>query len=282
MSMIIYRSLGNLEVDYDKKEVRAGGQIIDFGQTSHYEFEHIQTGHINYESMRVCGACEELPDMSLEAERHAVQVDKVGLKLWFNYYQCEELKTSSLDFSQKDAIEARHKLKPLIMHIREWRASDDFNMFVGDQHLRIGNLVSLNIPQKEFHLQSVELPVFGPCTILTYGTDVIVHVNLVTERRLSEEEMLPLLDYMKRSLLVSPYYNDHGCGGVMPKPHEINLFWEVPQGRIEMTWDGFDYTRLEEPNQPMGDGMDYVRIELYDSVCMQNTRDEEYYRSLVD
>lgn len=281
MSMIIYRSLGNLEVDYDKKEVRAGGQIIDFGQTSHYEFEHIQTGHINYESMRVCGACEELPDMSLEAERHAVQVDKVGLKLWFNYYQCEELKTSSLDFLQKDAIEARRKLKPLIKYLKDCRTSDDFNMFVGDRHLRIGNLASLNIPKNEFLLQRAEFPVFGPCTIHIYGTSVIVHVDLVTERKLSEEEMLPMLDYMKRSLSVSPYYNDHGYS-VMPKPHEIDLFWEVPQGRIEMTWDGFNYTRGVEPNQPMGDGMDYVRIELYDSVCMQNTRDEEYYRSLVD
>lgn len=281
MSMIIYKSLGNLEVDYDKKEVRAGGQIIDFGQTSHYEFEHIQTGHINYESMRVCGACEELPDMSLEAERHAVQVDKVGLKLWFNYYQCEELKTSSLDFSQKDAIEARHKLKPLIMHIREWRASDDFNMFVGDQHLRIGNLVSLNIPQKEFHLQRVEFPIFGPCTVRAYGTGMTTHVSLVTERRLSEEEMLPILDYMMKSMPMEPYYNDQGYG-IMPKSHEISHFWELPQGRVEMNWDGFNYTRGDKPNQPRGDGMDYIRIELWDRVCLQQTRDEEYYRSLVD
>ncbi len=222
--MIINKSLGNLEVDYEKKEVRADGMRVDFGQISHYEFEHIQTGHVNYESMRVCGWCDELSNISPKAERHVAQVDKVGLKLWFNYYQCEELKTSSLDFSQKDALEARHKLKPLIMHIREWRASDDFNMFVGEQHLRIGNLASLNIPQKKFQLQRAELPVFGPCMIHTYGTGEIVHVDLVTERELSEEEMLPMLDYMKRSLSVSPYYNDHGYGGVMSKPHEINLF----------------------------------------------------------
>lgn len=281
MSMIIYKSLGNLEVDYDKKEVRGGGRRVDFGQISHYEFEHTHTGNVNYENMRVCGACEELPDMSIEAERHAAQVDQVGLKLWFNYYQCEELKTSSLDFSQKDAIEARHKLKPLIMHIREWRASDDFNMFVGDQHLRIGNLVSLNIPQNEFLLQRAELPVFGPCTIHTYGTGVIVHVDLVTERKLSEEEVLPMLDYMKKSMPMEPYYNDQGYG-IMPKPHEISHFWELPQGRVEMNWDGFNYTRGDKPNQPRGDGMDYIRIELWDRVCLQQTRDEEYYRSLVD
>lgn len=280
--MNIYRSLGSLEVDYDKKEVRAGGRSVDFGQISHYEFEHILTGRVNYESMRVCGVCEELPNMSLETEKHAAQVDKVGLKLWFNYYQCYELKKSSLDFSQKEAIEARRKLKPLIKYLKEWRASDDFNMFVGEKHLKIGNLASLNIPKNEFLLQRAELPVFGPCTIHTYGTGVIIHVDLVTERKLSEEEMLPMLDYMKRSLSVSPYYNDHGYGGVMPKPHEINLFWELPQGRIEMMWDGFNYTCGDEPNQPMGDGMDYVRIELYDCVSIQNTRDEEYFRSLVD
>lgn len=277
--MIINRSLGNLEVDYDKKEVRAGNRRVSFGRISHYEFEHIQTGHVNRESMRVYGVCEELPYMSPEVERHAAQIDQVGLKLWFNYYQCEELKTSSLDFSQQDAIEARHKLRPLIMNIREWRASEAFNMFVGEQHLRIGNFASLNTPQKEFLLQRAELPLFGLCTVLAYGTDVTTHVSLVTERRLSEEEMLPILEYMKKSMPMEPCYNDHGYG-VMSKPHEISYFWELPQGRIEMSWDGFNYTRGDMPNQPRGDGKDYIRIELWDCVCLQQTRDEEYYRSV--
>lgn len=279
--MNIYKSLGNLEVDYDKKEVRAGGRKIDFGMISHYEFEHVQTGHGNYETMRVFGICEELPELSPEAERHAALVDEVGLKLWFNYFQNEELKQSSLDFSEKDAIEARNKLKPLIKHLREWRTSDDFNMFVGEQHLRIGNMVSLNIPKSGFHLQRAELPVFGPCTIRAYGTKKITHVDLTTERRLSEEEMLPMLNYMKKSMPMEPYYDDHGYG-IIPKPHEINLFWELPQGKVVMSWDGFNYTRGVEPNQPRGDGMDYVRLELWDCSLLGQTRDEEYYRSLVD
>ena len=108
-----------------------------------------------------------------------------------------------------------------------------------------------------------------------------LHVNLVTERRLSEEEMPPILDYMKKSMPMEPYYDDHGYG-VMPKPHEINLFWKLPQGRVEMSWDGFNYTRGDEPNQPRGEGMDYVRLELWDCSLLEQTRDEEYYRSLVD
>lgn len=87
MSMVIYKPLGNLEVDYDKKEVRADSRIIDFGRISHYEFEHVKTGHCDYETMRVCGACEELPYVSPETERHAALGDEVGLKLWFNYFQ---------------------------------------------------------------------------------------------------------------------------------------------------------------------------------------------------
>jgi len=277
MSMIIYKSLGSLEVDYKKKEVRAGGRRIDFGRISHYEYEHAS----HFETMRVYGKCEEMPDMSPETKRHTTQVDKIGLKLWFNYYQCEELKQSSLDFSQKDAIEARHKLKPLIKHLRERRSSDDFNLFIGEEHLRIGNIVSLNIPTKDFDIHEVDLPIFGPCTIRVFGTNVITHASLVTERRLSEEEMLPMLDYMKKSIPMESYYDDHGYG-VMPKPYEINLFWELPQGRIEMSWDGFNYTRGDESNQPRGNGMDYIKIELWDCVCLQQTRDEAYYRSLVD
>lgn len=296
MSMVIYKSLGNLEVDYDKREVRAGGRRIGFGRLSHYEFEHVQKeygacdpqdsdarehGTFNYEIMRVNGACEELPGMSPEAERNAALVDEVGLKLWFNYYQCEELKESSLDFSQRDAVEARRKLKPLIKYLREWRASDDFNMFVGELHLRIGNLASLNIPQKEFHLQRAELPVFGPCTVHAYGKDVIGHVHLITDRKMSEEEMLPLLEYMNQSMPMEPLYNDHGYG-VLPKPHEVNLIWSLPQGEVTMDWDGFNYTRGDEPNHPLGDGLDYVRIVLTDCDYLRRSRDEAYFRSLVD
>ena len=41
-----------------------------------------------------------------------------------------------------------------------------------------------------------------------------------------------------------------------------------------------DLVRGDMPNQPRGDGKDYIRIELWDCVCLQQTRDEEYYRSV--
>ena len=205
-------------------------------------------------------------------------VDEVGLKLWFHYYQCGELKESSLDFSQKDAIEARHKLKPLIKHLRE---KGIINIFVGEEHLRIGDLVSLNAPRKEFDLHKAVLPVFGPCTVHAYGKDVIVRVCLITERKMSEDEMLPMLGYMNQSMPMEPHYEDHGYG-VMPKPHEVSLTWVLPQGEVTMEWDGFNYTRGEDPNHPCGDGLDYVRIILQDCVPLRQSRDEAYYRSLVD
>lgn len=48
------------------------------------------------------------------------------------YYQCGELKELSLDSSQKDAIEARRKLKPLIKHLIE----KGINKFVDEEYLK--------------------------------------------------------------------------------------------------------------------------------------------------
>ena len=94
-----------LEVDYDKKEVRAkakdcwGEHILnrDFGVITHYEFEYVKTEwaesdhedsdsrdhHIQLcEAMRVNGPCEELGDFEPEEERLAImRHDEVGLKL---------------------------------------------------------------------------------------------------------------------------------------------------------------------------------------------------------
>ena len=47
--MIFCKSLGNLEIDYDKKEVRAGGRRISFGQISHYEYNHEKTEYGDYD-----------------------------------------------------------------------------------------------------------------------------------------------------------------------------------------------------------------------------------------
>lgn len=284
--MLIYKSLGNIEVDYDKKEVRAGGRVIDFGRLIEYEFEHVITewsesdpqdsdarehATFRYETMRVDGTCEELPEMTPDAEKWAALLDDVGLRLWFHYYQGGELKTSSLDFSRKDAFEARRKLKPLIKYLRDFRAGDDFNMFVGENHLRIGKGMSLDLARLAHY---VELPWFGKCSIQVAGSsNPVTHVRLMTERRMSEEEVLPILDYMKRTMPTKMLYDDHGYG-VLPKPHEVQHFWAVPQGEVHMTWDGI--------NRPNADGLDYVVIELWDIDLLNETRDEKYWRSEVD
>ena len=128
-----------------------------------------------------------------------------------------------------------------------------------------------------------ELPVFGSCGIYV---DVpkelpIGHVRIVTERKVSEEEMLPMLAYMKQSMPCEPYYDDHSYG-VMPKPHEIELVWEMNQGKVDMHWDGFNYDRGSGTNLPRGDGYAYVEIDLWDRTVIQRFRDEEYWRSEVD
>lgn len=286
LDMIIYKSLGILEVDYDMKEVRAGGRVIDFGRLTHYEFEHVITewtesdpqdgdarehATFRYETMRINGTCDELPEMSPEQEKRATLVDEVGLQLWFHYYQGGDLKSSSLDFAKKDAFDARRKLKPLIKYLRDLRAGDDFNMFVGENHLRIGKGMPLDLAHLAHY---VELPWFGKCSIQVVGSsDHVTHVRIMTDRRMSEEEMLPMLEYMERTMPTGMLYDDHGYG-TLPKPHEVQHFWAVPQGEVHMTWDGI--------NRPRADGLDYVIIELWDIDLLNQTRDEEYWRSEVD
>lgn len=74
--------------------------------------------------LTVNGPCEELGDFEPEEERLAImRHDEVGLKLWYFYYQNSEVKKSSLYFSNKDAFEARRKLKPLIKSWKYFSAS---------------------------------------------------------------------------------------------------------------------------------------------------------------
>lgn len=182
---------------------------------------------------------------------------------------------------------------------------NDYNMFVCGEHLMVC-YAQLDTPASEFHDAMMEhpgvslcentdgsvktkdlkykanLPVFGPCNVyvdvprqeLTIG-----HVRIVTERKVSEQEMLPMLEYMKQSLPVVPHFDDHGYHGVKPAPHEIELVWEMAQGNIDVHWDGFRY---DLDNVPQGDGYDYVRIVLWDGTLIRRSRDEEYWRSEVD
>lgn len=228
-----------LEVDYDKKEVRAkyrdrwGEHILlrDFGVITHYEFEYEHR-----ETMRVNGPCEELGDFEPEEERLAImRHDEVGLKLWYFYYQNSEVKNSSLYFSQKDAFEARRKLKPLIKYLGS-QGLEDKNMFVGCEHLRIAEIVSLGIPISKFNdavsawrekenmeHPNIYIPKFGECTLDIGSQESVGYVGLVTTRQMSEEEVLPLFDYMKESMSIEVYYDD-GSYGVPAPPHGINHF----------------------------------------------------------
>lgn len=298
-----------LEVDYDKKEVRAKARNYwseyilsrDFGVITHYEFEYVKTewvendkedsdsrDHLIHlrETMRVNGPCEELGDFDSEEERLAILLHyEVGLKLWYFYYQNSELKKSSLYFSNKEAFEARRKLKPLIKYL-ESQGLEDNNVFVGREQLRIANIVSLGIPISKFNdavsawrekekmnHPYISLPKFGECSLYIGSQENVGYVKLVTTMRMSEEEVLPLFDYMKESMPIDVYYD--GGYGVPAPSHEINHFWPLPQGEVYMRWHGLDQSSRYN-------GQDYVIIELWDHTRLNECRDEAYWRSDVD
>ena len=304
----VFATCNNLEVDYDKKEIRAkykdcwGEHILsrDFGMITHYEFEYVKTewadsdhedtdsrdNLILRETMRVNGACEELGDFSPEEERHATLLhDEVGLKLWYFYYQNSEVKKSSLYFPDGEAFEARRKLKPLIEFLRSQGLGDN-NIFVGEEHLRVGDIVSLGIPSSEFreavsswrHRENVTspnifLPKFGECTLDIGSQENVGYAGLVTTRKMNEEEVLLLFEYMKENMPIGVHYDDGGYG-VPAEPHRINHFWPLPQGEVYMRWHGLDFC--------FDVGLDYVRIELWDYIRLKECRDEVYWRSEVD
>ena len=137
------------------------------------------------------------------------------------------------------------------------------NMFVGVDHLCIQQHTMLNtslvafsqeiLKQPGYSLYSedsqrktfdCELPVFGSCSVTAHdssisGKDLVGLVVVKTTGKISEDEIIPMLEYMKQTIDTESYYDDHGYG-VSPRPHEIDLRWDLPQGRIGMTWDGFN------------------------------------------
>lgn len=299
-----------LEVDYDKKEIRAktkdywGEHVVsrDFGMITHYEFEYVKKERADStpedsdsrdhliqlrETMCVGGLCEEIGDFSTEEERLATLLHyEVGLKLWYFYYQNSEVKKSSLYFPDGEAFEARRRLKSLIKYLNG-SGQTDRNIFVGTEHLRIGDIVSLGIPFLEFEKAvsgwrkrenvanpNIVLPKFGECILEDIGSQENVgHVNLRTTRRMTEDEVLPLFEYMKESMPVGASYDDGGYGVPAP-PHRINHFWPLSQGEVYMRWHGLDF-KFDE-------GLDDLRIELWEQSWLNEIRGEEYWRSEVD
>ena len=122
------------------------------------------------------------------------------------------------------------------------------NMFVGENHLCIQQHTMLSRDDNQRKTFECELPVFGSCSVTVHdsgisGKDLIGLVIVMTKRKISEDEMMPMLEYMKQTIDSEPYYDDHGYGG-SPRPHEIDLRWDLPQGRVDMNWDGLSETAL--------------------------------------
>ena len=137
------------------------------------------------------------------------------------------------------------------------------NMFVGEDHLCIQQHTLLNtslvtfseeilkLPGYSLHCEDnqrksfrCELPVFGSCTLTVHdsgisGKNLVGLVVVKTIWKISETKMLKMLEYMKQTIGTEPHFDDHGYG-VSPKPHEIDLRWDLPQGRIGMCWNETD------------------------------------------
>ena len=184
----------------------------------------------------------------------------------------------------------------------KYQFQEYYNMFIFWEHLSIRHHAQLNTSAEVFNNAILnwygyslcyrderrmtyegELPVFGPCYI---HVDIpkespICHVRIVSQQKIDEKGMSPMLEYMRKSMPIEPYYDDGGYR-VLPKPHEIRLCWELPQGNVIIKWDGFNYTRGDGENHPQSDGLDYVEVELWDCSCIQRSRDEAFWRSEVD
>ena len=107
-------------------------------------------------------------------------------------------------------------------------------MFVGEDHLCIQQHTMLNtsmvafceeiLKQPGYSLYSedgqrktfdCELPVFGSCSVTVHdsdirGKDLIGLAVVKTKRNISEDEMMPMLEYMKQTIDTESYYDDHG------------------------------------------------------------------------
>ena len=211
----------------------------------------------------------------------------------------EELLNKDIPSMLKEKIGAEYNVEDIVSYSFEIGYSMN-NMFVGENHLCIQQHTMLNTSLADFreeilkqagysltrednHLKTFrcELPVFGSCTVTVHdsgisGKNLVGQVVVKTKWKISEAKMLKMLEYMKQTIGLEPHFDDHGYG-VSPRPHEIDLRWDLPQGRIGMTWDGFNYTIGSEPNNPKGDGTDCVFITLRDRAFLQAVEAKDSY-----
>ena len=161
------------------------------------------------------------------------------------------------------------------------------------------NGISLGLSPKEFHSALLEqgftvvdkddpivlkgnIEGLGTCFVKLFGTkgsetEAVSLVIVITESKYNEDEMMVVFHQMEEDLLGNALYDDGGYG-VRPKPHEINHFWDLDQGYVTIQWDGYNYSRGNEPNFPKGDGLDQIAIWLRKPLI----KDEAYWRSEVD
>lgn len=114
----------------------------------------------------------------------------------------------------------------------------------------------------------------GMCVLKFCGTDLIGSIIITTERKYGEDEMMTILGQVNKELRAEPHFDYNGYG-VVRKPHEIDDYWDLDEGMVEIQWDGFNVHDFISRNN---DGTDNIVFRLNGPIF----KDEEYWRSEVD
>lgn len=113
----------------------------------------------------------------------------------------------------------------------------------------------------------------GVCKLTIWGDNSIGRIDIKTEKKYSEEEMMEIFNQVKEELPDWPRYDYNGFG-VSPKVHEINHFWDFEEGFITIKWDGGNVNMFSHNK----DGKDNISFEIMRPIV----KDEAYWRSEVD
>ena len=114
----------------------------------------------------------------------------------------------------------------------------------------------------------------GMCVLKFWGTDLIGSIIITTERKYGEDEMKIILGQVKKELRAEPHFDYNGYG-LVRKPHEIDDYWDLDEGLVEIQWAGFNVHGFISRND---DGTDSITFRLKGPIV----KDEEYWRSEVD